>query len=97
MIKVKSGTPDHGRNLCLTCKWAIIVQGHAHSDIRVQCREIDFGKHDFVPFPVAECSEYELRGALSLHEMKQMAYLIEPRKDGVGFTHRRLTKEETYE
>ncbi len=43
----------------------------------------DMGR--FINFNVEECSAYKQFGIMSLHEMKEMALIIEVKGDSVGF------------
>jgi hypothetical protein len=35
--------------------------------------------------PITECTEYDKRGVMDIHDMKQIAWLIDPPKREVGF------------
>lgn len=90
---IRNGTPDHSRpEMCLTCAYATIARGYAETQREIRCNE--FGR---IKWPVYECTEYRHKLQPTLYEMKQMASVVEPTKDGLGFTSRKLTREEWHE
>lgn len=85
-------TPDHGRpSKCLTCTHASVIKGYAESEQIIRCAIL----RKQVPFPVYDCSDYELRQTMSLNQLWNMAYLIKANKSGViGFTTPRRLRED---
>lgn len=77
-MRVVKGTPIHGESKCITCANCTHVQGHAEGSEIIRCDIL----RQRVPFSVARCSEYEVRGTLSLHSMFSMAKILEKREDG---------------
>lgn len=85
-IKVKGGTPDSGKTLCLTCKHATIVRGQNMEEV-ILCDSAFYGTNGahgsgIVPFKVAECTDYQLKTQPDKHEMEAIAWQITPRKRG---------------
>lgn len=83
MIRIKHGTPDHTKSMCDTCCYAQKLKGHAESQEYIRCSVFK----RFMGFKVAECSNYEKLGALSLWQMQDMAWKICTDKSGkrIGF------------
>jgi hypothetical protein len=76
--------PNENLGLCGTCIHLTLVE----SDFSIKmakCRELEFKIN--LSEPVKKCSDYKRIGSLSLHEMKDIAWLIEiPRI--VGFRNK---------
>jgi uncharacterized cysteine cluster protein YcgN (CxxCxxCC family) len=91
LLRVRANnTPDHSKSLCETCDNSTIAKGHAVSERIVYCAI--FRKtltHD-----ISECSGYEEKQALTLHQMNTMAVLLECKEGKYGF--RKLTRSEIY-
>jgi len=88
----KGDTPNHSREpKCLSCSNATIIKGFAESQVRMHC-----GHYGRIPFPVYECSAYKHKLDMSLFDMGGMATILEPKKDGIGFTSRKLSREEQH-
>ena len=66
----------------------MVVQGFAEGQTQVHC--VILGQD--IPWPVHECSKYNPRNALVLHEMERMATIIEIKRGVVGF--RKLREDE---
>lgn len=84
IINIKGGTRSEGSPpLCDSCKHAVVVKGAADSQVLRRCTEL--GKN--IRFPVVECSVYEDKKTLTLHQMKEMATIIVKKKGSgtVGF------------
>lgn len=82
-IKIHGATPKSTKTLCITCKNASIIKGQNCEEM-VKCGSNLF--EGFVPFRIAECSQYHPSNMPWLHEMEQMAWKIEARRRGpVGF------------
>ena len=73
-------TPISGASLCRTCKQATFVEGQNKEEF-VSCAAGIFPK-GIVPFKVASCGDYHPSNMPWLHEMEQMAWIIEARKRG---------------
>lgn len=81
-ILVKGGTrSSSSKSLCDDCTWATRIQGMTEQQRIVKCDS----SNAFVRFNVEECSSYNQFGVLSLHEMKQMAVIIDLKGNQVGF------------
>lgn len=80
-------TPNHAqRPLCETCSNCTFIRGFAESETRVHCSMMG-RTNNIVPFPVYECSSYELRQSIELHDLWRMATMIDKKEDGtIGFT-----------
>lgn len=88
-FKIVGGTPKLGKSLCATCKHAVHAKGQNMEEV-VRCRGGVFGSGSdgpsFVPFRIAECSEYHPLNMPYLYEMREIAWNIEARKRGqAGF------------
>lgn len=84
-IKVSGGTPLSGKSLCATCKHASTVIGQNCEEV-VLCHLFGDGGQGRVPFRVATCSRYHPSNVAWLHEMEQMAWIVQAKKRGpVGF------------
>lgn len=88
-FKIVGGTPKLGKSLCATCKHAVHAKGQNMEEV-IRCRGGVFSAGGdgpgFVPFRIAECSEYHPMNMPYLYEMKEIAWNIEARKRGqAGF------------
>lgn len=86
-IKVHGETPRGGKSICHTCKNAKIVKGQ-NCEEYIACGAYEMFKATGgrVPFKVAECSKYHPVNMPWLHEMEEMAWIVEARKRGpAGF------------
>lgn len=86
-IKVAGETPKSGKSICKTCKHAKHIVGQNCQDITL-CHL--FAGHGSakgpVPFRIAECGDYHPVNLPWLHEMYDMAWIVEARKRGpAGF------------
>jgi hypothetical protein len=75
-IKVKGGTAMGSENLCRTCRKATFIKGHAWSKELVYCGSLS----KYVKFPVFECSAYDDKNLVSLGTMKEVAWILVPKK-----------------
>jgi hypothetical protein len=84
-IKVKGGTPQGTKTLCVTCRWAHIVKGFSTSQEQIRCRWLS--QDPFVPFPVSECSSYDDKRLPSKLDMEKIAWVLLTKKAGrtIGF------------
>jgi hypothetical protein len=82
-----------GKSLCETCRFAHVMRGYSHNEVRMICgawaSNFDNNPHynpglNRVPFPVAECSGYMDKSAMSLAEMQGIALTVEPDRVRVG-------------
>lgn len=89
-FKILGQTPKSGKALCVTCKRAKIIKGQRFEEL-ILCHIFNGSgttgsRGGVVPFRVAECSEYHPMNRPWLHEMEDMAWIIEARKRGpAGF------------
>lgn len=86
-LKVRNGTPQHGKSLCYSCQYSFIIKGEAVSEQVTYCNA-GFNDARIVPFKtVTECSKHESKTVQSLHEMQKIAYILEtdPRGKPIGF------------
>lgn len=84
-ITIKGGTPQHGDALCRTCYWAHIQKGFRESEELLHCCFSQFRR---VPFPVAECTDYNDKTVPNRQEMERIALSIDPSRarKPAGFT-----------
>lgn len=85
-IRVAGGTPKlSGQNLCKTCRNAMNVEGVQQSQQMTICHAVGDGAR--INFAVTRCSSYAQKTSQSLHEMKEMAWLLrtDKKQDFVGF------------
>lgn len=69
--------------VCVETEFTILMAGCSNYNICGECNgaiRLD-SKH-----PVMKCTEHSRRGEMSIYEMKQIATLINPAKDRVGFS-----------
>ena len=84
---VEAGTPSSGKSLCDTCSYSFIVKGEADSEKKVFCEAV-FNKPIQITFrKVVECSRYDNKKNLNLHQMQKTAYILmtDPRGRPIGF------------
>lgn len=87
-INVHGGTTrDDGASLCLTCRYATIVQGTKASERIVRCSRVESP----IPFKVTSCSEYINRQHASLYHMEDIAWILrtDNRSKQAGFVRSR--------
>ena len=84
-FNMKNGTPLHGPSLCGTCTNAHIVRGYHESEEIVVCNALTPSYR--VVFAVRECSGYIDRTRECLYELRQIAWVLQPRgsKRQAGF------------
>jgi len=84
-IKVKGGTPEGAQSLCVTCRWAHIVNGFGVSQEKIRCCWLACNPP--VPFPVSQCSSYDDKRIPSKHDMEKIAWILMTKKAGrtIGF------------
>jgi hypothetical protein len=75
-VKVKNGTPLHGKSLCETCVHAQIQKGFRESEEHVLCTASYEGHR--VPFPVRECTHYTEIKRQTLKQMEEIAWILSP-------------------
>lgn len=79
-INVSGGTArDHSTNLCLSCKFSVVREGH---DGKIQNNCFHFGRNTQ---PTLSCSVYEHKNQADLYDMKQLAWVIVPGREHLGF------------
>jgi hypothetical protein len=81
--KVYGGTRSDQVRLCDTCHRATIMQGPAESQELVMCALVNAP----TPFRVVQCSDYSDKRLPSLHDMKEVAWILRTDQSGrkVGF------------
>ena len=82
-INVKSGIRSAAKTLCPTCSHATVVRGPAESQEIVRCGHYTIDRQ--VEFPVVECTGYSDKNAISLYDMQQTAWVIDPNRRRFGF------------
>jgi hypothetical protein len=86
-IKIQGATPTSGRSLCSTCKHASAIKGQ-NCEERIICNSENIwaATNGLVTMKVAMCGSYHPSNMPWLHEMEQMAWIVEARKRGpTGF------------
>lgn len=86
-IQMKGSTPVSGETLCKSCKNAFITKGQDLQE-RIVCQWYggDPWNMNPVPYKIAECTGYKVRNAMTLGEMKEVAWEIRVKsKDNKGF------------
>ncbi len=63
---------DVPSSLCDTCRHAIITRALGRNDREIRCRMLSERR----VAPMAECSDYRDRTAVSLHDMTDMAWRV---------------------
>ena len=82
--KVKAGTPQGNRSLCLDCRNAHVVRGLNFQE-RIYCRVLS-ASTQLVTFPVEQCSVFDDKRTPSLYAMEIIAWNVTSRNRGpVGF------------
>lgn len=71
-LNIKQQT-DVEVDLCRTCRYATLVEGAAATQRLKRCSQLDAR----VPFPVANCNEWQDRRSSNLWEMQQIAWVVE--------------------
>lgn len=90
-VNIKGGTANHSTNLCLSCKYASIREAHDGA-VQVQCEQFS-GKIS----PTVRCSVYEHKNNPDMYEMKQIAWVITPGREALGFRPFKTVAKETGE
>ncbi len=81
-VRVKGGTRSTTqKTLCEGCTRAQITRGMNEAEQIVYCHQL--GQR--MTFNVEQCSSFNQWGDMTLYEMKEMATIIEPKADGIGF------------
>ena len=86
-LKIIGGTPKSGPSICKSCKHAKMIKGQNCQEL-VLCHLFPTysGAPGNVPFRIADCASYHPTNMPWLHEMQEIAWMIEARKRGpVGF------------
>ena len=85
-IKVHGGTRS-GEQLCKTCDSGVTVKGHAESEEFFYCHALGVNGPKAMTIRVTQCSSYRNRSDTSLHEMKQISWVIttDKAKGKMGF------------
>jgi uncharacterized cysteine cluster protein YcgN (CxxCxxCC family) len=69
---------DAPSSLCDTCRHAIITRALGQNEREIRCRMLS----DRRVAPMAECSDYRERTAVSLHDMSEMAWRVRTLPNG---------------
>jgi hypothetical protein len=81
-VRIKDGTPQSGKSLCMTCRDAGIVKGQ-NGELVIHCRADMFSHlRGNVPFRVYECTSYTQINSLDRYQMEAIAWKIEARHRG---------------
>jgi len=83
-IKIRGGTArESDPSLCLSCRFAKVVQGQRANDQIVECGQLQ----DRVTFQVTSCSEYVNHQHPSLWHMEDIAWILrtDARRRQIGF------------
>jgi len=83
-IKINGGTAREGDPaLCLSCRFATIVQGVNAAQQIVRCGRVDAA----ITFKVTTCTEYVNRNHPSLYHMEDIAWVLrtDPKRNQIGF------------
>jgi hypothetical protein len=89
--RIQDGTVFGGRDMCASCRWAIRRQSAVTGRTDTRCSSLNPARPEPIVTKIATCTAYLAKGQLSLHEMSEVAWVIET-KGGkhIGF----LTPEE---
>lgn len=80
-FKILGGTPKTGASLCNSCRHRKYVRTQNGKEV-TRCNAFMFGEYVPVPFPVYECSAHHPTNMPFLHEMEEIAWVIEARRRG---------------
>ena len=85
-FKINGATPKGGKPICGSCKHATVVTGQ-NCEERILCSADVFKRTSgIVTIRVATCSSYHPINVPWLHEMEQMAWVVQARRRGpTGF------------
>ena len=94
-VRIKNGTPLHGKSLCDTCARAHIARGYGEGEVLMICQATTPDHR--VRYRVRECSNYLDLQRETLYDMKQIAWVLMPRegKRKAGFVPAGSEKTET--
>lgn len=86
-VKIRGGTTASTGNLCETCTLGLIAKGDNFRQRIQYCQVFERA----VDFEVRECSSFIEKTRVSLHDMRQMAWVIQTDKDkkNIGFVRLR--------
>lgn len=83
-IKINGGTAREGEPaLCLSCRFASIVQGPSTAQRIVRCSRVE----TTITFKVTTCTEYINRNHPSLYHMEDIAWVLRTdlKRNQIGF------------
>jgi hypothetical protein len=86
-LRIEGGTARHDQpSLCLSCRYATVVQGRILRDEIVECRRLSEPRNRIV-FSVSFCSGYIDGTHPSISEMEDIAWVLrsDPKRNQVGF------------
>ena len=83
-ISIRDGTSKHYKDICRSCSH--LARRVDHEGERRMCTEI-WEKPEILKSPVSECSNFEVKYATSLSELRQIAWVLRTGKGGktIGF------------
>lgn len=90
-INVHGGTARSDEpSLCLTCRYASIVQGATASQRIVRCSRVEGS----IEFGVRSCTEFVHRGHPALYHMEDIAWVLrtDARRGQIGFVRARTCR-----
>lgn len=92
-FKIRGGTTsDQNTTLCLSCRFATVIDGARQSDQIIACSQL--GKNDRVRFVVTSCTGYSDKSLPSLYHMEDIAWILrsDPKRKQMGFVRSRELK-----
>lgn len=94
-INIESGTKsDQDKDLCLSCKSVTYIQGHMEKEVIKHCTILG----DVVNFLVYNCTDYKNKAAVSLYDMREIAWVLRTDKhQQIGFIRAKDFERETKE
>lgn len=78
-LTVRNGTAVGQESLCRTCRHAHIQRGYSESEEEIRCGYL-YEAPRLVPFAVSHCTDYLSKLLPTLHEMEEMAFVIDLKK-----------------
>ncbi len=93
-IKIRGGTVQHGEtSLCVTCRYATVIQGTSLRDERIDCGRL-YGDKGRITFPVTSCTGYSDSRLPSIREMEEIAWILrtDAKRKTIGFVQAKQLK-----
>jgi hypothetical protein len=85
-LRIRGGTANHSEpSLCLTCRFATIIQGSRLRDEIVECGRLS--DQSRITFRVTACTGYVDRTHPSIRDMEEIAWVLrsDPKRNEIGF------------